>query len=113
MKKTLISAALFIAISFFPVVSFAQNTQSQRTYSNPGSTDMGTRSDGTGNTTNTTSDSGFNPLWLLPLLAIPVLFIAMKSGSYDNERHYDQQGFTGAKGGRSRLTRDSVDEEVL
>lgn len=60
----------------------------------------------TGTTTNTNEDNGFNWMWLLPFLAIPLLFL-MKRDNRDTDRSETRrQGYAGAKGGRAHREKD-------
>lgn len=78
-----------------------------------------TTNPGVGGTTNTVDDAAENNLWwLLPLLAIPVLFFVFRrSEEKDRDFSYGSGGYAvGAKGGQSKRTATdewSQEEEVL
>lgn len=106
---------LFVAVAFIPAVSHAQVSQDQggSTYSNPGSTNTGGNT-GMTSTANQTNDTGFNLWWLLPLIALPLLFLAFRQGTRNEEtRTYSSQStMAGAKGGRSKSEDDDYEEAV-
>lgn len=112
------SVALTAVIVFLPVKSHAQATQDQggSTYSNPNSTtNGGNNSPGTTTDSTQTNDNGFNLWWLLPLIALPLLYLAFRQGNRDDEtRTYDtRSSMAGVKGGSSRSNDDRDDEEAL
>lgn len=90
MRNLILSILLAVAVVISsPSVSFAQNVQP-----NPGiNNSQGAVQD------NTDENTGFDWRWLIPLAAIPLLFLAFR-GSDDREE-YRETRYTGAKGGRS------------
>jgi hypothetical protein len=61
----------------------------------------------TGDTTTTTTNSGgFDWRWLLPLVAIPIILLLVYSGRGDDARHYRDDKFMTAKGGKQTIERD-------
>ena len=98
--------AVTIAISNPAGVSAQNNTDPNTNYSAPQG----------GTTTTTDDDSGFNWWWLLPLAAIPFVYLATR-GSDETHEETRREGYTmGAKGGRSETphqgyTRDNRREE--
>jgi hypothetical protein len=111
-KMLILSMVLLVAFAVVPT-SFAQSSQNTGTgYTN---SDSSVNNPGTGTTTTTTQDQndrGFNPLWLLPLLAIPLYFILRNTNKDDNDNRYESRApMAGAKGGRARRNRDEIEEE--
>jgi hypothetical protein len=97
--STLSLTGLLAANLLFPVTTLAQVNQDTPTIQNQ-SGDTGTT--GTTNTTGTptnTEDEGFNPMWLLPLLLVPLAFMLWPKEKRD---HRDEnRGYAGAKGGET------------
>ena len=102
---TALILSVIIIISGLSVasVAFAQNN----TYNTAPPAD-GCTLNGQPNGTNTTNtDNGFDWRWLLPLLAIPVLFLFLGENKEDENTRYYDQGVAGAKGGKSRKEKDN------
>jgi hypothetical protein len=114
---TVVALILFLSLAITPALTRAQGTGGTDSYMNSGSTNGTNGSTGTNGTTGvtdntgTTKDNGFNPMWLLPLLAIPVIYYLYKS-SNDNSRDtgYDRGSIAGAKGGKSERRNDFENE---
>lgn len=105
--KTLLLTLLFVmTVAFSPAVVSAQNMQDGTT-----NFETGTGTTGTTDDTNT----GFDWRWLLPLLAVPLLYFAFRRNDDEqrNEEYRDQRSILGTKGGRSNRTQDDTKEETL
>lgn len=109
MKAFLTIAALLVGVLFAfasPVAVSAQQTAPNDTYNEapaPGNTG------GTGTTTNE-DRGGFDWRWLLPLLAVPLLFLFKKDNRNEERQSHRSQQFAGSKGGESRKDRE---EDIL
>lgn len=109
MYKTL-SAIIMAAVIF---VHGAQPARAQQTM--PGDTvnQQPMTDSGTGTATAPASRT-LDWLWLLPLLAIPLLFLLMRdrrTDSYDSYEYQDQGSLAGVKGGRARTKITDIDED--
>lgn len=108
MKNTIIGLILSITlvISGLSVVSlaFAQNNTYNTAPANGGNT-----TDQTSGATST--NNGFDWRWLLPLLAIPILFLFLGDRKEGDDTRYYDQGIRGAKGGKT--SREKDDEETV
>jgi hypothetical protein len=107
MKYLLMSIMLSISLLFVAVPVHAQNNQTPNTYNNGSGSNGST--DGSTGTTN--DNSGFDWRWLLPLLAIPILFIAFSGSNDDTTTYRETNRYTGVKGGRTSRTTTEVEEE--
>lgn len=70
---------------------------------------------GTTNTTGQVSGAtddrgGFNWMWLLPLLALPLLLLFTRGSKNEDRDQYRDQSLAGSKGGRTNGGRDQDDE---
>jgi hypothetical protein len=105
-----LSVMLFVSLALIPAIGSAQNVgQSTNTYSNS-SADTGTSllngsTNGTG--------SRFDPMWLLPLLIVPVAFVIYKAANNDlmDTTYRGGTSFAGVKGGKSSKKADEDDHE--
>ena len=101
-----LSIILFVSLALIPAISSAQNEN------HPGNTYMNSDADtGTSllnGTTNGTA-SRFDPMWLLPLLIVPVAYVIYKAANNDFENSdYDRTSpFIGAKGGKATKKSES------
>ncbi len=93
---TTLAIALILVVTVVVTPSFAQNIQDG----------TGTYNEAPTTGTTTEEDNGFNPLWLLPLLAIPLFFMFKKDNRNDERSEYQDQGIAGMKGGRSERHQD-------
>jgi hypothetical protein len=103
-KLTIVVIALALTFGFSGSVS-AQSVQEGPMNQAPGTGNTG------GQTVGTTDDNqGFNWMWLLPLLAIPVVLYMVRKKDNREERTTDRRvhGLAGSKGGRAR-----EEEEIL
>lgn len=103
---TAILLALVFAISAPAGVYAQSNTDPNTNYTAPQG----------GTTTTTDDDPGFNWWWLLPLAAIPFVYLATRGSDDTYEETRRERYAMGAKGGRSETprqgwTRDAVREE--
>jgi hypothetical protein len=105
MKNLVISLFLSLALLLVGAVSLthAQNTGDQMYNNNPQGTG-GISSQGQGTDTTSAAGPGFDFRWLLPLLAIPVLFLFVRDSNED-DRYYDQP-YAGVKGGKSNKKKE-------
>lgn len=109
MYKTLsavLIAAVILIHGAYP--ARAQQTMPGDTVNQQPMTDTGA------GTTTATDNRTLDWLWLLPLLAIPLLFLLMRdrrSDSYDEYEYQDQGSLAGVKGGRARTKTTEIDEE--
>ncbi len=97
MKNSKYSVALALAMLLGVVSSPVVNAQSLQD-TNQGDVMI---EPGAGATVDTSDErSGFNLFWLLPLLAIPLLFM-IKRDKKNETTEYRDPNFTGSKGGRA------------
>ena len=103
-KNALASSLLVLSLLAYPAGASAQAMQDG---SGPQSPNAGVTT-----TDNTSEDRGLNWLWLLPLLAVPLLFLVRRDEEEEDRgfRYGDSGQFAGMKGGRARRDRE-VDEE--
>ncbi len=100
--------AIVAVTVFVPKATFAQgidnnvNGGTDNTIYNP---DTGAT---TGQTGGTTTGSSFDWRWLLPILALPVLYIAYKAMT-NNDRERSNPQLAGEKGGEAKKYRESQD----
>jgi len=57
-----------------------------------------------------TTDDGISWLWLLPLLALPLIYLWMRGKRERETDTYRDQGFAGTKGGRSKRRQEDEDD---
>ena len=116
MKHLVVSLIVVVAVALGGFTSaYAQNMDN-----GTGTGGLQNQTPGTGTTNDTTvggtttndTESGPNLWWLLPLLALPVLFFLFKGDNEENRRDYRDTGFAGAKGGRSRRDREEEGEVI-
>jgi hypothetical protein len=104
-QTSILGAGLLISgLLSIPMAVSAQGgeTLNQAPQSTTGNGTTGT----TGTTTQNNDDSGFDARWLLPLLAIPILYLLTRKRDNREERRDTNQYAAGAKGGRSRRRND-------
>lgn len=106
--KTVIIATFFAITLFLTGLLSAVHAQQSTGNDRYNTSSTGNTSGGTTDTSGTTSN-GIDWRWLLPILAIPVIFFLFKSDNEDKRPDYRDQGIMGAKGGK---TRRELDEEA-
>src|SRR5690348_12971073 len=109
MKKILsvdILGSTVLSLAVFTPVFAKQWSQNGTNYSVPPAQNSTGQTNGTNTTTQGTQDDGISPWWLLPLLAIPVLYFHRRDNKDEDDRRYYDQGMSGAKGGKSRRDRN-------
>lgn len=117
--KTIILGLSFLMLNFLVLPG---SIHAQNELSNPGvqngtynQTQPGTIDNNGVGGTNTVQDSasdneGFNWWWLLPLIAIPIIYLLTRR-SNDRDTYHDRgSSLSGAKGGRSE--RERYDDEM-
>lgn len=110
LKQFLIALALLLVVA---TPALAQSTQqfSDPTYnSTPNNLD-------TGGTVTTDNENRFDWRWLLPLLAVPIVYFAWKSRDQGDYTTYNDQYAVGVKGGkvekRSEVDTMGTDDDVV
>ncbi len=66
----------------------------------------------TNSTPEATSRGGFNWMWLLPLLVIPLFFAIRRDSDAGDTEVYTDRGYSGVKGGRSTTVIEEEDEDL-
>lgn len=90
----------FFAIGFFLIITmFPAMILAQQVDTNPPAND----------TVGQGTDTGFDWRWLIPLLAVPVLFYAFKDRS--EEDYYRDRYLQGVKGGQTHRESEFGDED--
>ncbi len=100
-KLTLLSMLAF-SIFTYTKISFAQEAVNAPTIDAapaPGAA-----------TTVTTANDVFNPLWLLPLIAIPILLYLLWPKRSDRNSMDLSEGYAGVKGGKVEYEEDEIIE---
>lgn len=113
-KKTVATALLAGALLASPVTAFAQGAQ-DGTLNEPGAPRDVNSSPNNGSAvggTTDTADRALSWLWLLPLLAIPVLYFMVR-GSEEREGYRQAGPLVGAKGGQTERRNEEEKEELL
>lgn len=116
LQSGIITASLLISSFALPLAAGAQGTQDNSTLNNqsqPGSTNN--TNGGTAGRTQTNSpdnNQGFDWRWLLPLLAIPVIYLLTRRTDDRDEYREQSRYVAGAKGGKARRERDDEDYET-
>jgi hypothetical protein len=89
--STVLTVALVISLLFSPNTTYAQNMDTPQ------------YNIGAGTTQNTVdnSDNGFDWRWLLPLAAIPILFLLFRGDDSRDTEYREETRLAGRKGGRS------------
>jgi hypothetical protein len=106
-SAVILSIMLFVSLALLPAISSAQNT-GLNTYNNPNA-DTGP------SLLNRSSNNKFDPMWLLPLLIVPVAYVIYKAANNDltdDSRGFNSSSMIGAKGGKAkkRMEEESIDE---
>lgn len=108
LSAAVLSVILFVSFALLPAVSSAQNAgEYNDTYMNSDAN--------TGSTLLNGTNTKFDPMWLLPLLIVPVAYVIYKAANNDLTMNSFDSGtsWAGAKGGKAikHNTEEKKDEE--
>jgi hypothetical protein len=98
LKKFAITAVLATSLLGSTLTGISAQTVNDTFDENTGTTG--------GTTTQANDNQGFDWRWLLPLLAVPLVFLLFRRGDDDSRREYRRGDLAGTKGGERTRIRD-------